>query len=232
MNELSYFINALLLFTQSRRYLEIGVMAGVTFNQVTNHTTKTGVDPKFLFPIDQYSSPSSRFETVTSDEFFKGNKNIYDVVFLDGLHTFEQTLRDLVSAISILSYENSFILIDDIWPTDLYSSVSDQELCYELRRETFGSSKIPMDWRGDVYKIIFFAESYLPSWKSSIVVEEDGGNHRLILHRGTSKSLASTSRSLEEIERMDYLTFRKMRSDLVLTTNNDFLRQQLPPAGY
>jgi len=48
MTELSTLINKLLQITTGRRYLEIGVMAGVTFNQIENTEIKVAVDPHFL----------------------------------------------------------------------------------------------------------------------------------------------------------------------------------------
>ena len=36
---------------------------------------------------------------MTSDTFFKNNKDKFDVIFLDGLHTYEQTIKDINNAI-------------------------------------------------------------------------------------------------------------------------------------
>ena len=32
---------------------------------------------------------------ITSDDFFKQNKNKYDCVFIDGLHIYDQVKRDI-----------------------------------------------------------------------------------------------------------------------------------------
>ncbi len=49
---------------------------------------------------------------MTSDEFFKKNKNKFDFIFVDGDHSNDQVLKDLKNAWSFLN-KNGFLLIDD-----------------------------------------------------------------------------------------------------------------------
>jgi len=224
MTELSTLINKLLQITTGRRYLEIGVMAGVTFNQIENTEIKVAVDPHFLFDTSKYQTESINFVNQTSDSFFSTNKTLFDVIFLDGLHHFNQTLRDLLEAISLLRDRYSIIIIDDICPTDIYSSIPDQRLCYELRTESFKSNNIPLDWRGDVYKTLLFVSSYLRSWKKIVVVESTGGNHRLVLtRRDAASTLNESDFSLETIERFDYIKFRDFFNKLDTVTIDQLL---------
>ena len=49
---------------------------------------------------------------MTSDEFFKQNKNKFDFIYVDGDHAKDQVYKDLINSWSILN-SNGFLLIDD-----------------------------------------------------------------------------------------------------------------------
>ena len=49
---------------------------------------------------------------MTSDEFFKENKNKFDFIYVDGDHAKDQVYKDLINSWSILN-SNGFLLIDD-----------------------------------------------------------------------------------------------------------------------
>ena len=53
---------------------------------------------------------------LTSDKFFdEFNKNKFDIIFLDGLHTYKQTKKDLINALKVLN-KNGVIVLDDFIP--------------------------------------------------------------------------------------------------------------------
>ena len=123
-----------------RRYLEIGVEARVTFNEV-NVPEKTAVDPHFKIARDLLRGAS--FET-TSDAFFDDNPRAnFDLIFIDGLHTFEQSLRDFTRSLSRIS-ENGLILIDDCYPSDYLASLRDYTLCQKAK--SFEGTRIEIGW--------------------------------------------------------------------------------------
>lgn len=97
-------LNALGGIIDASNCLEIGVYAGVTFNQV-DIANKTAVDPKFAFNFHEYESDSVKFFEIESDEFFAKHVTSnfkFDVIYLDGLHKFEQTFRDLLNCLSFV----------------------------------------------------------------------------------------------------------------------------------
>ena len=51
----------------------------------------------------------------TSDEFFKNNKEKFDLIFLDGLHTYHQTIKDINNSLRNLN-SNGIIIIHDCLP--------------------------------------------------------------------------------------------------------------------
>ena len=124
-------------------YLEIGVEWGYTFKNV-HFTDKTGVDP------DPKCEENNFIVKMTSDEFFKTNKQQFDVIFIDGMHQAEYILRDINNAIKCL-VPNGTIFIDDILPLNYNEQTKiPQNHMYEngiLKYNGF-------PWTGDVWKVI------------------------------------------------------------------------------
>lgn len=106
-----------------KRYLEIGVFDGACFFSVTG-AIKTAVDPQFKFPskriVKSYlkhpSNVFNRYYQMPSDDYFAAHSATYDVVFVDGLHTYEQSLRDVENALACLN-DGGIIVMHDCCPT-------------------------------------------------------------------------------------------------------------------
>ena len=153
-------INRILGITGGSSYLEVGVERGRTFTKV-NAKTKVAVDPKFKFDTSEFAGPETSFFECTSDVFFAKHTNSkFDLIFLDGLHTFEQTLRDLLSALRIVS-ETGLIIIDDVFPGDYAGSLKTLREQREYREIHAPDSKNA--WWGDTYKLIPFIHDFLPA---------------------------------------------------------------------
>ena len=88
-NRVSFIIAATQKFSNCR-YLEIGCDNNICFNSIPV-INKIGVDPDRGGNIKD-----------TSDNFFKNNKNRFDVIFIDGLHIYEQCRRDVINALKVL----------------------------------------------------------------------------------------------------------------------------------
>ena len=109
-----------------KNYLEIGCDKNQLFSKV-NINNKIGVDP--------VSGGNVR---KTSDDFFKENKSSFDIVFIDGLHTYEQVKRDILNSVNFL-LDEGIILVHDCMPDSL------------------GKQAVPrykMQWNGNVWKAI------------------------------------------------------------------------------
>ena len=107
-------------------YLEIGCDQDQLFSKI-NIQNKVGVDP--------VSGGNLR---KTSDEFFKENNKKFDLVFIDGLHTYEQVKKDIINSLNCLK-ENGFVLVHDCMP----DCMSKQAV-----------PRYRMTWNGDVWKAI------------------------------------------------------------------------------
>ena len=132
------FIQRFVDMMPNARYLEVGVSTGETFTRI-RAGAKVGVDPAFAFDFKANAEVdhTARYEVMTSDAFFqktiKPDAKKFGVIFLDGLHTFEQILRDLLNAIQVMD-ESGFIIVDDVIPCDYIASVNDLSTMFALRR--------------------------------------------------------------------------------------------------
>ena len=107
-------------------YLEIGCDQDQLFSKV-KIKNKTGVDPTNGGNIRK-----------TSDEFFKENEKKFDIIFIDGLHTYNQVKKDILNSINCLKDEG-IVLVHDCMP----DSLSKQAV-----------PRYRMSWNGDVWKAI------------------------------------------------------------------------------
>jgi SAM-dependent methyltransferase len=98
-------INSLIEKIGAQKYLEIGVSAGDNFRKV-NCVYKVGVDPEIATPATIHT---------TSDEFFKNNKETFDVIFIDGLHHANQVYRDITNSLQVLT-PGGYIVCHDMNP--------------------------------------------------------------------------------------------------------------------
>ena len=90
---------------KGKKYLEIGMGPGLNFNSIVcDH--KVCVDPTPTVPVTF---------TLTSDDFFKQNKETFDIIFIDGLHWSEQVYKDIVNSLSVLN-EGGYIICHDMSP--------------------------------------------------------------------------------------------------------------------
>lgn len=130
-------------------YLEVGVQYGFTLASV-EVKNKTGVDPNLMF--NPKLAPGLKLHRTTSDEFFSElpEEIQYDLVFLDGLHTFEQTARDFLNALKHLR-PGGFIVIDDVVPTSEAKALPDRE--ESLNRQLLETGQTDGEWFGDVWKL-------------------------------------------------------------------------------
>lgn len=197
-------INALANGLGSQNYLEVGVAAGDTFRAVTI-PTKWAVDPRFRFDYAPLETEKIRFFNVPSDDFFISGQAAtpFDIVFLDGLHTFEQTFRDFCSSL-LMTHERSIIILDDTIPSDIYSSLPDINLAIQSRQRAGLKGRA---WHGDVFKMIFAVHDFFPMLSYATVAT--GGNPQTIVWRERRSSFKPLFNSLEAISRLSFFDLHK-----------------------
>jgi O-antigen biosynthesis protein len=171
------------LTKSEQKYLEIGVEYGQTFLQTHfKPENKTGVDPDPKFDI---IGKEFKFTKATSDAFFKdrkvdsfqdrvkdrkvdcsealadsfqdSKKDLYNVIFIDGMHQSEYFLRDFNNSVKVLENEGS-IFIDDILPLTYNEQLKIPRKHYYEN----GILKYGEEWTGDIWKVVYhFLKNYL-----------------------------------------------------------------------
>ena len=156
------------------RYLEVGVANGGTFSRV-RAARKVAVDPAFRFDhvAAQRDNPGTEYHPVTSDDYFSslvGEDEQFDVIYLDGLHVFEQTLRDLMNALHHLQ-PRGVIVVDDTRPHTFLASLPDHDRFFAIRDWLKVTDK---RWMGDVFKLVYFVDTFLPGLSYSTIANNHG----------------------------------------------------------
>lgn len=147
-------INSLIEKNGYKNYLEIGVRnPDDCFNKIICEN-KTSVDPGYEWDcIVDYN--------MTSDDFFKQNNKVYDIIFIDGDHTDEQVERDIINSILYLNV-NGTIVLHDCNPPTIYHA-----------REDYYDSSTPASgfWNGTVWKTIvkFRSSDYAYKYECNVV---------------------------------------------------------------
>jgi len=115
--------------TNATTYLEIGCDKNQVFDKI-HGVSKIGVDPV-----------SGGTHRMTSDQFFSVSKDKFDVIFIDGLHHYDQVSRDIENAIKFLN-DNGAIIIHDMLPIN-------------IKEANMPGPFKKSNWLGDVWRVTF-----------------------------------------------------------------------------
>ena len=113
-------------------YLEIGCDDNQLFSKI-NISEKIGVDPV-----------SGGNYKGKSDDFFKQNIKKVDLIFIDGLHEYDQVRKDILNSLKFLN-DDGFILVHDCLPRSLSAQAV---------------PRYRNVWNGDVWKAIVEFRTY------------------------------------------------------------------------
>jgi hypothetical protein len=189
-------INGLIKKYDFKTYLEIGVntQAQPGYNWVgVDIPVKHGVDPNVETTYK-----------MTSDEFFDNYiTQKYDIIFIDGLHLFEQVYRDIINSLNNLK-DGGIIVVHDCNPVTEITQ----------RRERVSDS-----WHGDVWKSIVKLRIENPNIDICTVDTDEGCG---IIRKGTQSLLKIT----EGTDVEDYSFLEKNRKEaLNLISVDEFVEK-------
>lgn len=106
MKRRSELLNWIIRKKNYNSYLEIGVENPIINLDKIHVKYKVGVDPNFVrFPVGMSFSG-------TSDEFFFQNTEIFDIIFIDGLHLADQAYKDIENSLKVLSNGGTVVMHD------------------------------------------------------------------------------------------------------------------------
>lgn len=194
MNRPAEVLTALAAHLRLRSYLEIGCYNNATFHGVDVAGPKVGVDPKKGGTL-----------RMTSDEFFRENRQTFDLVFVDGLHHAEQVQRDVLNAVACLN-PGGVVAVHDCLPTL-------EE--HQMRHRVLHS------WTGDVWKGMTHLRARPDLDACTLAVKWGLG---VILRRTNTQPLVDVP------DPLDWAAFEEHRDRLLRVVDWDGLLEFLNPS--
>jgi len=208
-------INYLLQGRHQATYLEIGVRRGDCFCEIRARR-KFAVDPVFQIKRWRYwglkNILSASYFECTSDNFF--NKRIdstqvseFDVIFLDGLHTYEQSFKDVQNSLRYLKH-NGWIVLHDCNPPNATAALPAES--YKDALERFDLSPSKGAWNGEVWKTVVRLRSEEANLRIFVLDCDEG---LALIQRGTPESRLSYTPG--DISLMSYRDLDRRRRELL-----------------
>ena len=199
-------------------YLEIGVKEGLSFLPVAAKR-KIAVDPEFKFDYRKNGKENETYHEITSDEYFATrNDNIDGVIFIDGLHTCSQVLRDIDNALKCMT-SDSVIIVDDTSPLKDTEAVAAKNIDDAAR--IVGPS-FDLSWCGDVWKAIAITRATATDLH---VFTVQGHRGLTFITRGEPESVLSIP--VEEILSADYKYLSDARDKILNMKDNAYMEEWL-----
>ena len=182
------------------QYLEIGVQHGYTLEAV-NSPLKVGVDPRPMFNVTKLPDGVT-IHAVKSDYFFRniGREVLFDVIFLDGLHEWFQTYRDLTNALNHM-VSGGIVVMDDVIPIDATSAIPSLTESYR-QRDLMGS--LERRWQGDVYKVVLALIRYHPEIRFRVIDDHAGNSQAVIWLSSSQQTIHKPVASIDEFNSYSY----------------------------
>lgn len=206
---------------KAETYIEIGVEFGTVFSKI-RIKRKIAVDPKIKISwkkklIDSLKLNDVKYFEEISDKFFSQHSDLFkkrkiDVAFVDGLHTYQQTLKDIENCLKFLN-EKGIVIVHDCNPTNEFSAASDREIAKKA-----GQKK----WNGDVWKAIL----YLRSTRQDLEIFTLDCDYGL----GIIKKMPTKEKLdflPEQIKKMSYQDLEKNRGKFLNLKNIDYFEEFL-----
>jgi hypothetical protein len=201
---------------KARNYLEIGVKKGKVFLTVRARK-KIAVDPVLKISLRRklkaiLANPSNLFNEyyeLTSDEFFARRAerlsalNGLDAVFIDGLHTYAQTWKDVSNSLDYLSPQGVIMMHDCSPSTESQAAPADSREHAAATRAARRSES----WSGDVWKTVLRLRSERPDLNVCVIDCDHGVG---IIQRGAPEGMLNLT-----VDDIDRYTYRQLEKDRV-----------------
>jgi hypothetical protein len=212
----------------AKNYLEIGVRNGSCFLQIKCNY-KMAVDPSFQIKrrhklkyfFKNLPNLNNRYFEETSDDFFKSQQKLLlqkkpKIVLIDGLHTYEQSLRDVQNTLTYLE-EGGVIVLHDCNPVSTAAASPADSI--EEAKKLPGWSGI---WNGDVWKTIVHLRWLNPELEVFVIDCDHGVG---IVRKRPVKNKLSYSK--QQIQDLSYKDLESDRVNLLNLKTEDFFREFL-----
>lgn len=193
--------------SRPRCYLEIGVDTGATLALAERSEIAVGVDPAEA-PASKRLPANVRLFREESDRFFRehtresvfGSRRV-DLSFIDGLHQFEQTLRDFLN-VERWSHAGGTVVLHD---------------CVPIVARTAERVRSTKFWVGDSWKLVQALAAYRPELKLATILTPPSG--LVVVRRLNPGSTVLDSHFDEIVARYRDLVFERAPGDFAPELN-------------
>lgn len=223
-------LNAIIEKKSVSNYLEIGVNRGKCLFNIKGAENRMAVDPFFNFNLwkkvkaiaKNTDNLKNEYFEVSSDVFFKENtqfltENKLDLTFIDGLHTYEQSLKDTLNTLNHLN-ENGVIVLHDCNPLDELAAFPANSID-DARKELANLPNWKNIWNGDVWKTIVYIKKNHPELTAFVLNTDHGLG---FVYKKKRENLPEIFNAFDDIASLDYAFFNLHRNELI----------DLKPVGY
>jgi len=201
--------------TNFQTYLEIGCEAGKSFLPI-KAKYKTAVDPFFQIPLKRKArwiiqvpkNLNNKYFTEESDTFFLTRTGYLetlgqlDIVLVDGLHTFQASLNDVLNSLKYLN-KDGIIIMHDCYPPNKAAALPTKT--YPKPEDLVGVEGFTDQWYGDVWKTIVYLRRNLSELLDVCVIDTDCGLGIVRPKAPLAKSdLVVDEKSFSAIDRLTY----------------------------
>ena len=197
---------------QPKAYLEIGVESGQSLRFARHPTKAVGVDPEIhiVYPQECWV----KLFKLPSDEFF-AQRDLHDVfgeeqvdlAFIDGLHTYDQALKDFVN-VERFSSPGTVVLFHDILPAIPITAERERESVF---------------WVGDTWKVLLILLKNRPDLKIHTIPAFPSGLAVVTnLDRNNKLLEANLDRLIDEAADIELATYFSGIEQSLNVISNDF----------
>lgn len=205
-----------------KNYLEIGTFCGDSFLPLKCRN-KIAVDPKFKIPRKKklswllrnpYNINNTYFE-MTSDSFFEEKTSFlaerrFELIFIDGLHTFKASLKDVLNSLNFLK-NGGYIVMHDCFPPHK-AAATPAGSANEARM--MNKNDWPGEWCGDVWKtIVYLKKAYQDNLKISVINTDFGLG--VIQVQNNNLNLHLDRKLFDSIDTLDYNDLIKNPEEMI-----------------
>jgi len=160
--------------TNCINYLEIGFGDGIHFASIP-------IKNKIIISPECHAAPPAIAYSMPSDQAFKSkefNHGKFQVAFIDGLHHYQQVIRDINNVLKHLA-PNGIMICHDVNPFDIDLEEIDMATTYPRPNKA-------ITWLGDSWKTLFHIKYMRPELGYAIITDFPGF---LILWRLSKESI-------------------------------------------
>ena len=223
-------INYLAHHYEATTYLELSAQSGKIFSLVQT-PVKVLACPKARETRPAERKDSAVVIPLDSDEFFAQlgmagsqirtvlEKKVpslrFDIIFINGNHTFECSLRDFTNSLAY-AHENTLFILNASVPCDPYSALPDRKQALTYRRAAGLEGNA---WHGEVFKTVFAIHDLFPQYSYCTLTEKTS---QTIVWLAETEKRAPLFSSLENINTLGYFDMLQHAAAL-MPVNTDML---------